>query len=133
MTTPPPRIAAVLAGPYGGNALALLLSEANLQHVSEDDLQASIKTYLDSKEVYPEREARLSDGHSRIDLLAGGCGIEVKIEGSWANVVRQLTRYAKCREISSLVLVTSRAKHHHIPDQLCGKPLSLVSLVGNAI
>jgi hypothetical protein len=128
-----PRIEQALAAPHGGNAVAGVLREHTFQHITEDDLQAALKECLDLAGVYPEREVRLSDGQSRIDLLAGGVGIEVKLEGSWANVVRQLTRYAKCREIISLVLVTTRAKHHHLPDQLCGKPLSLVSLVGNAL
>lgn len=129
-TVPPGHIAAALNAYWGGSVVAELLSEAHLQFITEDDLQQAIKERLDNAEVYPEREVHLSDGQSRIDLLAGRTGIEVKLEGSWANVIRQLTRYAKCPEIESLVLVTTRAKHHKLPDQLCGKPLHLVSLIG---
>lgn len=131
--TPPPHIDRALSESYGARMVADLLSTANLVYVSEDELQAAIQRFLDENDVYPEREVRLSDGVSRIDLLAGAVGIEVKIEGSWASVVRQLTRYAKCPEIHSLVLVTSRAKHHHIPEQLCGKPLHLVSTIGGGL
>jgi len=133
MTAHQPHVQRVLDSFHGGHAIATMLTEANLQHVTEDDLQAAIQTYLNTRDVYPEREVRLSDGVSRIDLMAGHTGIEVKIDGSWANVIRQLTRYAKCTEIESLVLVTTRAKHHHLPTQLCNKPLSLVSLVGSAL
>lgn len=132
-STPPSRIARVLASPHGARVVADLLVVERYQWTTEDDLQRGIQEVLDGHQVYPTREVVLSDGISRIDLLAGGTGIEVKVQGSWANVVRQLTRYAKCPEIVSLVLVTSRAKHHHIPEQLCGKPLHLVSLVGGAI
>lgn len=133
MTGHQPHIQRVLDSFHGAHTIATMLAEANLQHVTEDDLQAAIQSYLNTRDVHPEREVRLSDGVSRIDLMVGRTGIEVKIDGSWANVIRQLTRYAKCPEIESLVLVTTRAKHHHLPDQLCNKPLSLVSLVGSAL
>jgi hypothetical protein len=129
-TVAPPHIRFALNQFWGGHAVATILSEAHLQFITEDDLQQAIKNHLDAAQVFPEREVRLSDGHSRIDMIAGRTGIEVKLEGSWANVIRQLTRYAKCPEIESLVLVTTRAKHHKLPDQLCGKPLNLVSLIG---
>jgi hypothetical protein len=126
----PGWINAMVNAPRGGRAIAELLDDAHLQFVSEDDLQQSIKEHLDEFDIYPEREVRLSDGRSRIDLMAGGIGIEVKLDGSWANVTRQLMRYAKCDEILALVLVTTRAKHHRIPEQLAGKPIHLVSLIG---
>lgn len=126
----PANIERALAEPHGGAVVARLLSEAQLQYITEDDLQAALESALDEHQVFPVREVQLTDGRSRIDLLAGGVGIEVKIDGSWASVMRQLTRYAKCPEIVSLVLVTTRVKHHRLPDQLCGKPLSLVSLIG---
>jgi hypothetical protein len=57
----------------------------------------------------------------------------VKIAGTWANVVRQLTRYAKCPEIAALVLVTTRVAHHHLPADIEGKPVHLLSLIGAAL
>jgi len=126
-------IEAALRTQRGAGVVQQLLSAANLQFTTEDDLQAAIQECLDGHGVYPQREVVLSDEKSRIDLLAGSVGIEVKIEGSWSAVVRQLTRYAKCPEIVAVVLVTSRAKHHHIPEQLAGKPIYLVSLLGSAL
>jgi len=111
-----------------------ILDRAPLQFVSEDDLQESIRAALVSAGIPAERERRLSDGRSRIDLFVEpGVGVEVKIDGSWAAVVRQLQRYAKCPEITELVLVTSRSKHHRIPTELEGKPVHLVSLIGAAL
>lgn len=128
-----PQIERALAGPYGGRGIASILTAAQLTFITEDDLQAAIKAELDAHLVYPDREVRLSDGHSRIDLLAGRIGIEVKIKGGWADVIRQLTRYAHCDEISALVLVTTKARHHSIPTELAGKPVSLVSLIGSGL
>ncbi len=100
----------------------------------EDELQEALRLVLDEHGVTAERERRLSDGRSRIDLFVQpSVGVEVKIDGSWADVTRQLTRYAKCPEITELVLVTTRSKHHHIPSVLEGKPVHLVSLIGAAL
>ena len=66
-------------------------------------------------------------------LLAGRVGVEVKTGGGRNDVVRQLTRYAHCPEVDELVLVTTRAKHHHMPAEVAGKPVHLVSLIGAAL
>lgn len=110
--------------------IVAVLEAAQLTFVTEDDLQAEIQRALADAGIDARREIRLSDTTSRIDLLANSVGIEVKIAGSWASVVRQLTRYAKCDEITHLILVTSRAGHHRMPAQLCTKPLEVVSLLG---
>lgn len=82
------------------------------------------------------REVRL-DQHNRIDFLievdGAPVGVEVKIHGSRADVVRQLTRYAAFPEIHELLLVTAKAIHHNIPHELNGKPVVLCSLVGAAL
>jgi hypothetical protein len=56
-------------------------------------------------------------------------GIEVKVDGRWPDVMRQLTRYAECPELDALILVTTRAKHHHVPTDIDGKPVRLVTYV----
>jgi hypothetical protein len=72
----------------------------------------------------------LSDGKSRIDLLVGSTGIEVKIDGSYSSVLRQLTRYAACPELTELILVTTRSKHHLLPATIGTTPVRCVSLIG---
>lgn len=81
------------------------------------------------------RELRLSDLRSRIDIfvsapvehgVVAGVGIEVKIKGSAADVLRQLERYAKCEEITELVLVTTKSSHLRMPATLNGKPLTVI-------
>lgn len=111
-----------------------ILERAQLAHVHEDELQAGIAAALDTAGIVVRREVVLSDGRSRIDLLTDDhIGIEVKVAGTWANVVRQLTRYAKCDDVDELVLVTTRVAHHHIPADLEGKPVHLISLIGAAL
>ncbi|UWD83630.1 hypothetical protein NY057_05135 [Curtobacterium flaccumfaciens] len=111
-----------------------ILSGAQLTFVHEDELQAGLAAALGEAGVAARREVVLSDGRSRIDLLTDDrIGVEVKVAGSWANVVRQLTRYAKCPEVDELVLVTTRVAHHRIPAALEGKPVHLLSLIGAAL
>lgn len=98
----------------------------------EADLQAEIAEALAAAGIAATREVPLSDGASRIDLLAWDVGIEVKIAGSTPAVRRQLARYAQCPEIAALVLVTVRASHH-APATLGGKPVIVCSLIGGGL
>jgi len=113
------------------------IAGASITMGDEYDLQAGIQAALEGHGVEVRREVRLADGISRIDLvvidplmLATTVGIEVKVDGSAADVVRQLTRYSKEPTLDGLVLVTTRSKHHHIPTELNAKPVRLVSLIG---
>jgi hypothetical protein len=120
--------------PPTAQSIVTLLEQTNLTFVHEHELQAALAEALAAADVEATREVRLSDGRSRIDLLTTtGVGLEVKIDGSWADVVRQLTRYAKCPEIHELILVTTRVRHHHLPAALEGKPIHLLSLIGAAL
>ncbi len=122
--TRPAHVAAALADERGGALVAGLLRDAAFQWTTEAELQAALAAALDDFAVYPEREVSLSDGRSRVDLMAGGVAIEVKTAGGWADVLRQLTRYAKCPEVRSLVLVTTKAQHTElIPERLHDVPV----------
>lgn len=121
--------------------VAIATSQHTL-YTNEYDLQVAVHAALLDAEIPIHREHNLSDGRSRVDLwspagypqmkdaLEHGIGIEVKIDSSRADVVRQLTRYALCPEVDGLILVTTRSKHHRIPFTLNGKPVRLASLIG---
>jgi hypothetical protein len=115
---------------------------------SEADLQRALAEHIDrmphsATETDPAlaREVPLSDERSRIDLLVfpaitGGpiIGVEVKLKGAPADVLRQLERYAACPEIDGLVLVTTSAKHLHLPRTFGnGKPLVVAPLLGGGL
>jgi hypothetical protein len=116
-----------------GADVVAALAHAALSFVTEDDLQQALTTALAASGIGSAREVRLSDGRSRVDLLADRVGIEVKTDGGRNDVVRQLTRYAHCPELDEIVLVTTRTKHHYMPAKVAGKPLHLVSLIGAAL
>lgn len=110
------------------------LQDATPQFITEDDLQAEIARVLREAGIPASREVRLSDGRSRIDLLADRVGIEVKIKAgsraSTGDVARQLQRYAKCDEIDALVLVTNSYTHLQLPSEIAQTPIARFHLTG---
>ena len=74
-----------------------------------------------------EREKVLSP-RDRIEfyLPVQRLGIECKISGSEASVLRQCMRYMQSEWIDQLALMTNRNKHRRIPESLNKKPLHLV-------
>lgn len=84
---------------------------------------------------YARREVKLGD-EDRIDFLVRcvtlperiDVGVEVKVDGAPAAVMRQLHRYLSHDELAGIVLVTTKRSHRDIPDALHGKPVQVVWL-----
>lgn len=117
-----------------------VLEAVTPNYIDEYTLQAQLADALEHARFTVTREVRLSDGISRIDLVvtvpaftldvpAWSIGIEVKIDSRLSEVARQLTRYANLPELDALILVTTRSRHHHIPTEIAGKPVRLVSYI----
>jgi hypothetical protein len=87
-------------------------------HTTEDDLQAALAEQLTLAGLPAVREVRLADAE-RIDLMVGTVGVEVKVGGTPAAVLRQLARYAATGKVTALVLVSTR----HLHRTLDGKTL----------
>lgn len=105
--------------------LAEELGRFRFDESSEARLQDGLEAVLRERGVPFVREARLSDA-DRIDFITDdGVGIEVKVGGSSASVVRQLHRYAGLEEVAALVLVTTK-RRHQVPPQLARKPVRVV-------
>lgn len=117
-----------------GSAVAQFLRSCRYSYESEAELQEGIAKALATEGFTFTREARLNS-LSRIDFLSfdGGVGIEVKIGGSHADLVRQIFRYAGHDEIRELVVVTSRRHHSGIPPNVLGKPIHVVTLEVSAL
>lgn len=112
--------------------VAGILEGSRFRYADEEQLQEGIEAALVASGVIPVREVRLTP-RDRIDLMVGGIGIEVKVGSDAAAVLRQLRRYAASPEVTSLILVTSRARHAAIPDEIDGKPVRVVSLLGQSL
>jgi len=107
-----------------------MISRVRFAFATEDELQRGIDEVLERAGVAREREKRLS-GADRIDffLPADGMGIEVKIKGSTADLVRQVGRYVQHPEIRCLVVIASRIRLANLPDRMNGKPVRVISLL----
>jgi hypothetical protein len=114
----------------GEHAVLDTLRRLTPQYADEDDLQVALAYALAGDGVPTRREYHL-DRRNRIDLYIPflKIGIEVKIKGRASAVIEQLTRYASFDEIRELILVTTRSNHHHIPHQINGKPVHLVTYI----
>lgn len=111
-------------------AVAAVLRRYRFRYQTEDDLQAAILVALERNGIEARREVRLGSRH-RVDLLAGGVVVEVKVQGSDADVRRQLLRYAAEDACDGIVLVTNRVGHRP-PETLVGKPVEVVYAIALA-
>ena len=93
----------------------------------EYDLHTLVRAALTDAGIPCAHEVPLAP-RCRIDLVCpGGIGIEIKRgQPDRKRIVMQLTRYAACEQISSLILVTERTVA--VPNQIHGKPVSCVCL-----
>jgi hypothetical protein len=125
-----------LAGEGTMNAieLASALVTFRFRYNNEKELQAGVFSALTTLEVpfIPEHPLNPQD---RVDFYipVEMVGIEVKTNDSRGGaglsaVTRQLWRYAKCDDIKSLILITTRSKHRDLPTEILGKPLLVVYL-----
>lgn len=90
---------------------------------TEKGVQDGIEYALTNSGIAHSREHRLSD-RDRIDFLIGNVGVEVKIKGSRAPLIRQLGRYSRHGDIEELILASSvRKLLHTAPDDVLGVPV----------
>lgn len=107
------------------------LKTTRFTYSEEDQLQEGLAEVLTARGLDVRREVRLNS-RDRIDLLVGRTGIEVKIAGRPVSVLQQLGRYAESPELDELVLVTSKVRHQ-APDELNGKPVTVICLAGRTM
>lgn len=117
--------------------IAHLISSFRYSYDSEDMLQEHIAAVLANAKVSAKREVRIND-KDRLDFLteetedAGPVAIEVKIHDSRPSVMSQLHRYAQSDLVSAIVLVTTKARHHGMPESISGKQIYVASLLGGS-
>lgn len=123
-----PSLRKIIERSVAADAIAAALRARRFRFVDEAELQDGIEKVLLELGVPHRREARLSPS-DRIDFLtADGLGIEVKVEGSFGDVLRQLDRYAQHEEVGALLLVTRRATHQGMPTVLREKRVLVVNV-----
>ena len=115
------------------HALAALLEGHRFDAGSEDAVQRGIESVLTEEGIPFRREVPVPGG--RLDFLvdvAGGTALEVKIDGSTSNLIRQLGRYAELESVHALLVVTTRHRLARVPREIAGKPVRVALLLGGA-
>lgn len=110
--------------------IVTLLERHRFRGMTEEHFQDGIEAILEEAGITYQREERLTP-RDRIDFLVGETGIEVKINGSPSEIIRQLGRYAAHEHITALVLASSRIRLiRGIPATIHGVPVIPVALRG---
>ena len=92
----------------------------------EYDLHRLVCLALDEAGIPWQHEVKLGP-RCRIDLLCGSVGIEIKRgKPERQRLMDQLTRYAACGEIGSLLVVAERSID--LPRSILGKPVRVLCL-----
>lgn len=109
------------------NAIATLLHSVRFHVDDEKSMQSAMGKLFTDRGLVFEREVKLSD-RDRIDFFFRdiGVGVELKTKGVRAAVLRQLARYNTHKEVSGLILVTTRRQLAFMPSHLEGKPVVTV-------
>lgn len=114
---------------HSAASIADLLSAHRFRFTSEAELQAGIARVLEAHYIPYRREAALSAQDRPDFTLDGGLVIEVKTQGSTAELTRQIHRYAKHAEVTAILVVTSRMQHRAIGvGEINGKPVRVLHL-----
>ena len=114
-------------------ALAALLEGYRFDTSNEDAVQRGLASVLAEQRIVFRREVPVPGG--RLDFLVdvdGGTAIEVKLDGSTANLIRQLARYAELEGVRSLLVVTTRHRLAQVPREIAGKPVRVALLLGGS-
>jgi hypothetical protein len=113
-------------------AIIAALAHRSFRARDEYELQDAVASCLVDAGIDLAREVVL-DGAGRIDFLThAGVGIELKVDGSPASVLRQLHRYSHAPGVTALVLITTRAQHRRLQAAPLRCPLHVHHLSGLA-
>ena len=108
------------------NVLAALQTIRAPIQQGEYDLHRLVMDALAAHGVPVEHEVTLAPC-CRIDLMCGSVGVEIKRgKPERGRLLQQLTRYARCPQVESLVLVVERSVD--LPRLIAGKPVKTVCL-----
>lgn len=117
-----PSITSAQRSRLDAEAVVRLFTTYRLRYGTEVQLQDAIEEALRAEKIAFERELILSP-RERIDFLCGSIGIEVKINESMSQALRQAHRYLSDTRLSALALVGTKAWLARLPRELLGKPL----------
>jgi len=103
---------------------------------TEEELQAGVWHAINTQwsEGTWHREYWLSK-EDRIDFFCEttGIGIEAKIDHPLSHLTRQVHSYVQHDALKGIVIVTSKTRLTALPNQINGKPIRFVNLIGSIL
>lgn len=100
---------------------------------NEIALQDGLATALTQSNIAFEREVSLSERDRPDFVLENGLLIEVKIKGSFAQLLRQCARYAKHDCVKAILVAGTPFWIPTLPAEVSGKPLYHLRLIGSLL
>ncbi|CAJ4325798.1 Uncharacterised protein [Burkholderia pseudomallei] len=110
-------------------ALRDVLRFYRFSFVGERELQDGIEKVLADSVGGYKREASLGPADRPDFLLDDGLAIEVKVDGSLAELLRQVSRYASHDSVRAILVVGTPYWIAKVPSEIAGKPLAGLRLV----
>lgn len=97
----------------------------------EAELQAEVERILTARGGVVERERHLS-ARDRPDFMLPdeGLALEVKVDGSATDLLRQIHRYAGHDEVEGVIVLTTKSRHRSMPPEVNGVPVFVLWLRG---
>lgn len=109
------------------------LENKRFRFCSEGDLQKGIELALQQALLPYERERPLSE-RDRPDFMVGaGLAIEVKIKGTLAQALRQISRYTEHQRVVAVLLVGTPFWMRDVPPTINGKPIYAMRLTSSLL
>lgn len=113
--------------------VAYTLSRYRYRFSDEDALQQGVAKALAANGLIFQREKSLSQRDRPDFLLTGGLAVEIKVDGSLADLLRQVARYAEHDAVRGILVVGTPAWLARVPESLAGKPLCHLRLLGSLL
>lgn len=119
--------------------LCRILGRYSFHFANEEALQRGIASCLEIEGVRFERE--VIDGKNRYDFLCGRVAVEVKMDRSASELLRQIDRYCESERIDAVVVAATKPWAHPglVKSEdgaqhatMRGKPLAIVRVRGRA-
>jgi acetyl-CoA carboxylase carboxyltransferase component len=112
------------------SALLTALRDARFLCADEAELQAAVARVLDEAKIGYQREVRLS-ARDRVDFLVdGGVALELKVQTTSKNLLRQVLRYAEHPIVREIVIGSTTHHGLSMPAEAHGKPVRCCHLRG---
>lgn len=114
-------------------AICDLLSRFKYSCHTEKSLQDGIEAVFIAREVEFKRELHISKKDRPDFIMPNGIAIEVKIQGTLSQFLRQASRYLLDEKITELILVGTPHWINSVPPLLHNKSISKLRLLGSML